>query len=90
VTPEQWARVKAIFAEASERPSGERAAFLEHACGYDAALRHEVESLLAVEEDASGFLATPAAVIPPAAAMFDGARSTLQRASHRGTRRTRS
>jgi serine/threonine-protein kinase len=63
VTPEQWARIKSVFAEASERPPGERAAFLNRACGDDAVLRREVESLLAAEADASGFLDTPAAVL---------------------------
>ncbi len=40
-------RVKSILGEASELPTAERAAFLDQACGDDAALRREVESLLA-------------------------------------------
>lgn len=40
-------RVKSILGEAAELPSAERAEFLEQACGGDADLRSEVESLLA-------------------------------------------
>lgn len=45
--PGRWTRVKAIVADALELPSAERAAFAEHACGEDPALRREVVSLLA-------------------------------------------
>ena len=47
MTPEDWAAVKALFARAMEQPSIERAAFVERECAGDAALRAEVESLLA-------------------------------------------
>jgi serine/threonine protein kinase len=50
MTPEQWARVKALFAEAIAQPAGEREAFIERACGSDAALRDEVSSLLCAAE----------------------------------------
>ena len=40
----------------------ERAAFLDQSCGDDAALRHEVESLLATDDPMGSFLAIPAAV----------------------------
>ena len=55
----RWHRIDRVFAAALERPLGERAAYLEHECGDDLVLRHEVESLLAqdVEDD---FLVTPA------------------------------
>lgn len=49
---ERWARVEALFAEALERPQGERSAWLAEACGDDETLRGEVESLL--EASASG------------------------------------
>ena len=39
-------RAKEIFLAALDRPSAEQAAFLAEACGEDAALREEVESLL--------------------------------------------
>ena len=47
MTPEAWQRVKAVFDAARERPPAERASYLEAACGGDASLRAEVESLLA-------------------------------------------
>ncbi|MEO6725132.1 MAG: serine/threonine-protein kinase [Blastocatellia bacterium] len=49
---------------ALERPAAERAAFLAQACAGDAALRHEVEALMAsfqaANQTALGFLETPA------------------------------
>ncbi len=44
---DRWARVERIYHEAVDRPVGERASFLDSACAGDAALRHELESLLA-------------------------------------------
>jgi serine/threonine protein kinase/formylglycine-generating enzyme required for sulfatase activity len=41
----------------------ERAAYVERACGEDAALRAEVEALLTTHEQSGGFLETPA--VPP-------------------------
>jgi serine/threonine-protein kinase len=58
MTPETWQRVKAVFDAARARPPIERASFLEGACGGDASLRAEVESLLAA--DTEGFLSTSA------------------------------
>ena len=55
-------RVSAIVGEALERPAGERASFLDRACAGDAALRAEVESLLAAHDRSAGFLDVPAAV----------------------------
>jgi serine/threonine-protein kinase len=56
VTPEQWARAKAVFTAALERSPNERALFVAQACGTDSELRTEVESLLATSETADGFL----------------------------------
>ena len=70
-----WHQVKAILADALERPAGERAAFLAEACGGDQALMAEVASLLAAEADAGDFIETPvrAVVAPDAAAdPFEG------------------
>jgi serine/threonine protein kinase/Flp pilus assembly protein TadD len=44
-------RAKDVFLAALERPPAERAAFLADACGDDAALRQEAESLLRFHED---------------------------------------
>ena len=47
-------RAKDVFLAALERPPGDRAAFLAEACGDDAALRREAESLLEFHEDDEG------------------------------------
>ena len=60
MTPDRWRRVEAIFDEAAAMARPERAAFLDRACGGDAGLRAEVESLLAADADADAFLAEPA------------------------------
>jgi serine/threonine protein kinase/Tfp pilus assembly protein PilF len=49
--PDRWARVEELFAEALGRTPEGRDAFLAEACGDDAALRHEVESLLAAADE---------------------------------------
>ena len=47
MNPELFRRVEAVFDGACELPEAERAAYLDGACGDDAALRAEVDSLLA-------------------------------------------
>lgn len=56
MTDERWPRVKALFQDAVERPAEERDAFLASATAGDAALRREVESLLAAESPDASFL----------------------------------
>ncbi|HSV99533.1 MAG TPA: protein kinase [Sedimentisphaerales bacterium] len=52
--------IKLILAEATEkRTAQERAAYLDDACAGDAALREEVDSLLAEEKAVGDFLETP-------------------------------
>jgi serine/threonine protein kinase len=51
VNADRWVQIKGVVAEAMERPLTERASFLERACGDDAALKQEVESLLAASDD---------------------------------------
>src|SRR2546430_125388 len=60
-TPNQWSRVKALLLDALERPASERSTFVAQACGGDARLRQEVESLLASDEAAGNLFETPAA-----------------------------
>jgi len=50
-TPEQWPRVKEIVAEALERESYARGAYLDEVCGQEVALRLEVDSLLAAFDE---------------------------------------
>ena len=42
----RWREIEAVFEAALERPPHQQAAFLDQACGGDAELRREVESLL--------------------------------------------
>ena len=60
MNPERWHQIEQICEAALEREAGERAAFLKEACGKDEGLRREVESLLAHEETAEGFIEVPA------------------------------
>ena len=59
VSAERWNAIMAIFADAVERPPAERAAFVAEACGSDAELRAEVESLLAAHDGDADFLEAP-------------------------------
>jgi len=58
--PETSRRAAQIAAEAFDRPSDQRGAFLEDACGDNSSLRAEVESLLAADAEAGSFLGKPA------------------------------
>jgi eukaryotic-like serine/threonine-protein kinase len=58
--PNRWDRVKRVFQAALERSPERRAAFLADACGDDAPLRVEVESLLRAHEQAGSFAERPA------------------------------
>ncbi len=62
VTPELWAKVKEILEGALALEPARRAAFLDAACGGDALLRSEVESLVASQDDAGTFIDRPAFV----------------------------
>jgi Protein kinase domain len=87
MTPERWAEVKALLGAAMETPLTERPAFLDEACGADAGIRREVESLLAVIEDADSLPGARAAIAAEAAALATeatldrevGLRATLER-----------
>jgi serine/threonine protein kinase len=64
---ESHQREAAIFDEACELPPAERAAYLDHACAGDPALRQRIAALLQVGESGSEFLDAPAdpALTPP-------------------------
>jgi eukaryotic-like serine/threonine-protein kinase len=57
---ERVRRLEKLYHSALERAAAERAAFLQDACGADAALRREVESLLAHDPEAENFMEAPA------------------------------
>jgi serine/threonine-protein kinase len=61
VTSERWRKVKEVLLGAMERAPAERDAFLDRACGEDAVLRREVESLLAADGP-TGLLSPPGVV----------------------------
>ncbi|MGD9690871.1 MAG: tetratricopeptide repeat protein [Phycisphaerales bacterium] len=58
--------VRSIFEEAAESPPDRRADVLDSRCAGDAALRAEVESLLASHASAGTFLSTPAGALEAA------------------------
>ena len=60
MTPERWQQIKDLFEAVSERDPVERSAFLDKVCAEDKALRLEVESLLASDEQAGSFIEAPA------------------------------
>ena len=59
ITPERWLQVKCVLQEALEIAPEQRPAFLDRACSTDHSLRREVESLLAVQGQAKGFMENP-------------------------------
>ena len=61
----RWKQVNDLFHLAIERAPGERAAFLDKACGDDEELRREVESLLSSYERAEDFIELPAFEVAP-------------------------
>ena len=60
MTPERWSEVERVCHAALSHDPAERAIFIAKTCSGDAALRREVESLLAQEAGAAGFMSTPA------------------------------
>src|SRR5262245_26819502 len=60
MTPERWQKVDKLLEEALEKEPDRRGSFLEEACAGDEELRHEVELLLAHENDGQQFLERPA------------------------------
>src|SRR5262245_46248291 len=57
--PERWRKVEELFHAALEREESQRAAFLATACQGDEALRRELESLLAFQNQAEKFMEGP-------------------------------
>ena len=52
----RWSRIKEIFDEAYDLPAHERPAFLERACGDDAAMREEIQGLFDEEAQVHSML----------------------------------
>jgi hypothetical protein len=55
MTPERWRQVTEVFHTALARHAAARAAYLDHACADDRALRDEVDAMLAAHQDTGGF-----------------------------------
>jgi hypothetical protein len=60
VTPEQYRRIKAVLAEAMQRPETERDAYVAGASGGDAEFELEVRSLLSSSAQAADMFETGA------------------------------
>ncbi len=58
---DQWHRVAELFDQAKSIAPSRRGAFLDNACGADAELRSEIDSLLKYEVDSTSFLESPGA-----------------------------
>jgi serine/threonine protein kinase/Tol biopolymer transport system component len=62
LSPDDWSRLKEVFAAARALPMDERPAYLAAACDGNEALRRELESLLSSDGRAASFLEAPAVV----------------------------
>jgi serine/threonine protein kinase/Tol biopolymer transport system component len=60
MTSDRWEQINRLYHAALEIEEKERPSFLEEACGADAALRGEVQSLLNMHAQVDGFLDKPA------------------------------
>ncbi|HJR09580.1 MAG TPA: protein kinase [Pyrinomonadaceae bacterium] len=63
MTPERWKQVEEIFQSALDLPRDERPKFIAETCADDAALRGQVEALVAQYEEAGDFIEEPAFVL---------------------------
>jgi serine/threonine protein kinase/tetratricopeptide (TPR) repeat protein len=75
---------ESLFHLALEKPPGERADFLEQACGGDAALRRRIEALLAAHDNPGSFLRHPP--VPSGATAAPGDRPTTPGGEGPGSR----
>ena len=76
--PERWKHLRGLLEEALARPPAERPAYVDEVCRGDAALRHDLESLIAAHDEAGSFIERPAFdlgadVRRPSAALAPGA-----------------
>jgi serine/threonine protein kinase len=77
--PERWKQIEQLYYAALERESEKRGAYLDEACAGDEELRREVESLLASNEGAGGFMASPALQIAAKVMAGEGGQSQVGR-----------
>jgi eukaryotic-like serine/threonine-protein kinase len=79
MTSERWEQVKRIYDSALKREASQRAAYLDQACAGDAALRREVESLLACGIQAESLIEAPALTLAAGLLAREPARSAVGR-----------
>ena len=60
MSADKWRQLEQLYHAALERGTDDRSAFLAEACGTNAELRKELESLLAQDVAAGGLLDSPA------------------------------
>jgi eukaryotic-like serine/threonine-protein kinase len=60
MTPERWQRVREVFEAVVDLPPAARGSYFEQHCAGDAALREEVEALMAADDEVGSFLESPA------------------------------
>jgi eukaryotic-like serine/threonine-protein kinase len=72
--PERWQKIERLYHAALEEEKGRRAAFVEHACAGDEALRRAVELLVTQSEKTGSFLEAPALEVAAKAWAEDQAR----------------
>jgi len=65
MTPDKWQEISKIFDSALAMNAGERVAFLSQACGQNAELRHEIELLLAANDQKDSFIDSPKIGLAP-------------------------
>ena len=86
MTPDRFRRAEEVFASAIRRPAEVRGVYLDGACGDDAELRREVESLLESHEAAgTGFLESPAIEGMGSIAPSSSGRKPLSRGTRLGS-----
>jgi eukaryotic-like serine/threonine-protein kinase len=79
MTPDRWQQIERLYYSALELEESQRASYLRSACAGDESLVKEVESLLAQEKGAPGFLEAPAIEVAAKILNDDHDRSLLER-----------
>ena len=69
---DRWRKAEDLLLSALQLPAEQREEFIHHACSGDAALEHEVRSLLISDQEAGNFLGRPAIEVAARAAVQAG------------------
>jgi TolB-like protein/Tfp pilus assembly protein PilF/predicted Ser/Thr protein kinase len=79
MTPERWQQINELYHLTLELDANRQATFLNEACGADAALRDEVESLIVSHDQAGTFISEPALKVAARVLAEDRATSRVGR-----------